>query len=541
MADLSIFKLDSQTITIKDTTARQAAESAKALATTASGNATTALNKVNEQFTELKNDLVPFPAGANSKYGTSGQLLRTLGNGETEWVDQGLPFVTPEMFGAKGDGVADDTQAFVSACQSGRPVFVNNSKIGACSIANCEVKCNKLILTGKVTCKSLNICGNIEVNGGSFYINRTSNDVARDDSNFENVFFDIVNCDTLITVSGTLYNSRFLNITVRKKCNVSVFTFDADEWITYILIKDCFLGTCDTPIIIEGKVDGLQIVNTFAQRYNPIGACRFISTGARGCKLVLSSSFMYDLVSDTNDTQIYLDRGLSGEFNYGQKFLISASGQLGASPFSPLFAQDSNGATGAQLANEISGELNDLNGQLIIKRPIKNARSAFDFYENINDFTSYGSAIDIAIPSLLSSAGADVVGVAYKFGTGNNSKSAEVIIGTKANGDIVTIRRDADDQTFKVKGYTDTSNFVGSAESPSALITDLNTIPVNFMGTKRLDASISPTGSAFYAPMVRFGNVSSGGIFAVRPTNGVLYFAALNAGTWGAWKTVTLT
>lgn len=48
MADLSIFKLDSQTITIKDSTARQAAESAKALATTASGNATTALNKVNE-------------------------------------------------------------------------------------------------------------------------------------------------------------------------------------------------------------------------------------------------------------------------------------------------------------------------------------------------------------------------------------------------------------------------------------------------------------------------------------------------------------
>ena len=47
MADLSIFKLDNQTITIKDTTARQTADSAKTLATTASGNATTALNKVN--------------------------------------------------------------------------------------------------------------------------------------------------------------------------------------------------------------------------------------------------------------------------------------------------------------------------------------------------------------------------------------------------------------------------------------------------------------------------------------------------------------
>ena len=51
MADLSIFKLDNQTITIKDTTARQTADSAQALATTASGNATTALNKI----TELEN------------------------------------------------------------------------------------------------------------------------------------------------------------------------------------------------------------------------------------------------------------------------------------------------------------------------------------------------------------------------------------------------------------------------------------------------------------------------------------------------------
>lgn len=48
MADLSFFKLDSQTITIKDPTARQAAESAMTLSTTASGNATTALNKVTE-------------------------------------------------------------------------------------------------------------------------------------------------------------------------------------------------------------------------------------------------------------------------------------------------------------------------------------------------------------------------------------------------------------------------------------------------------------------------------------------------------------
>ena len=69
MSDLSSFKLDSQTITIKDTTARQTADSAQALATTASGNATTALNKINElesEISALKSDLANklYPVGS---------------------------------------------------------------------------------------------------------------------------------------------------------------------------------------------------------------------------------------------------------------------------------------------------------------------------------------------------------------------------------------------------------------------------------------------------------------------------------------------
>lgn len=64
MPDLSIFKIDSQTINIKDTTARQTADSAKTLATTASGNATTALNKINELESE-KADKTLATASAN--------------------------------------------------------------------------------------------------------------------------------------------------------------------------------------------------------------------------------------------------------------------------------------------------------------------------------------------------------------------------------------------------------------------------------------------------------------------------------------------
>ena len=46
MSDVSIFKIDNQSINVKDSTARQSAASAKNLATTASANASTALTKV---------------------------------------------------------------------------------------------------------------------------------------------------------------------------------------------------------------------------------------------------------------------------------------------------------------------------------------------------------------------------------------------------------------------------------------------------------------------------------------------------------------
>lgn len=126
-------------------------------AETSRASAAEAANAANiSRFDEAK---VPFPISPASKYGTSGQLLRTLGNGSTEWVNVGLPtdeqteaaittwleehpeatttvqdgslteakfseelylktikdYVTPEMFGAKGNGVNDDTAAIQAA------------------------------------------------------------------------------------------------------------------------------------------------------------------------------------------------------------------------------------------------------------------------------------------------------------------------------------------------------------------------------------------------------------------------------------------
>ena len=116
--------------------------------------------------------------------GTSGQSLRTKGDGTTEWADVGLPtdaqtaqavsdwldahpeatttvedgslvlnkikpgelpFVTPEMFGAKGDGIVDDTDAWQDAVDSGYNVIAtkSNYKCGQINISkNILIDCN---------------------------------------------------------------------------------------------------------------------------------------------------------------------------------------------------------------------------------------------------------------------------------------------------------------------------------------------------------------------------------------------------------------
>lgn len=114
---------------------------------------------------ELKGEKVNKPS--ENPDGINGQLLRTNGDGTTQWVDEGLPtneqteiaitkwlnehpeatttvqdesltykklvvgtlgYVTPEMFGAVGDGVTDDSISIKNAIKFGKKVIFDNHK-----------------------------------------------------------------------------------------------------------------------------------------------------------------------------------------------------------------------------------------------------------------------------------------------------------------------------------------------------------------------------------------------------------------------------
>lgn len=172
------------------------------------------LKPIKDQADHLAAEKVNMPKDEYNQpdNGQAGQLLRTNGDGSTDWVDEGLPtdeqtaqavsdwlndhpeatttvvdgslteakfsaslkkktikdYVTPEMFGAAGDGVADDTQAVKDAIASGKRVlFANTYRI----TDKIELLTNlqQIEITGELKCEDafIHIAGyNIRVFGG---------------------------------------------------------------------------------------------------------------------------------------------------------------------------------------------------------------------------------------------------------------------------------------------------------------------------------------------------------------------------------------
>lgn len=72
------------------------------------------------------------PKPASNPNGNSGQILQSNGDGSTAWIDYSadMGYITPEMYGAYGDGSHDDSAA-IQACIAASQAGINSNKCKA--------------------------------------------------------------------------------------------------------------------------------------------------------------------------------------------------------------------------------------------------------------------------------------------------------------------------------------------------------------------------------------------------------------------------
>lgn len=240
-------------------------------------------------------------------YGDPGQILRTKGDGSTEWSDVGLPtdeqteqainkwlddhpeatttvqdgsitepklegafsltvlndYVTPEMYGAKGDGVTDDTQAIQDAINSGKRVVLDE-KTYLCGTINLIDKTqidgvgwgSVLLYDGTGTAVNLQYVSDCRLSNLTIFCNKYNTDKGnRGDATGIKVSHPIT-ATTPNTWSNSFYNVRIHGFTTGVHFPL-ITSPSADNYASETLFINCKIFENDNGVICEN----LQSVN----------------------------------------------------------------------------------------------------------------------------------------------------------------------------------------------------------------------------------------------------------------------------------------
>lgn len=155
-----------------------------------------------------------------------------------------LPFITPEMFGAIGDGVNNDTNAFVLMLNSDNIVWKLDGnktyKVSTFTITK------KIIVDGDgaVIKSQQPIIIDATIEESSYY------------SSYNNIIFDgglniikgsqmnITNCIFRNAINGISYSNSTKETFITKcrinNCNVGIYSDGSDVEVSYITIRDCY-------------------------------------------------------------------------------------------------------------------------------------------------------------------------------------------------------------------------------------------------------------------------------------------------------------
>lgn len=194
---------------------------------------------------------LPLDSFDEPTYGTSGQILRTNGDGTTEWTTVGTPtqeqtasavetyleghpeqtttvqdrsvtkqkfaigalgYVTPEMYGAVGDGVTDDSEALQAAINSQFPVYLLNSYV----VTGIELLSKTVIYgsgkviqkTGSTTAISAEEVNDVTIEGVTFET-KTGNFATRYTGAFAFIECENIKIENIKCISNTDRNFEF--------------------------------------------------------------------------------------------------------------------------------------------------------------------------------------------------------------------------------------------------------------------------------------------------------------------------------------------
>lgn len=214
-----------------------------------------AVNQVVENtdaFQELYNFVHDYFDNLDVQEQINNKLEQMFESGQlNELLNLFIPYVTPEMYGAKGDGVTDDTKAFLNALDSGNPIRLS-AKTYVVTFSNFNLSEKQLFGSGKENSVIINsgssdafgIVGTNTRLSDFKLVSNTACDILTFSNSFTNHciehmnFLGVSGCTAMHfnLTSGT--TGGLINDVRVQNCDYAM-VFDINNYLTAQIVKNC--------------------------------------------------------------------------------------------------------------------------------------------------------------------------------------------------------------------------------------------------------------------------------------------------------------